>query len=79
MRESFALQKLFFNKRRISDNLKYLKFNEMLTIDVVSFEQPGQGEVGSGWKELNVLHNEFKLRQIHDHQKRTVMEAIGQY
>ena len=46
MREAFALQKLltFFNKKywQILD-IDVWKFNEMLTNDIVSFEQPGPG------------------------------------
>ena len=48
MREAFALQKLLtFFQQKILANLRYLKyvwnFNETLTNDVVSFEQPGPG------------------------------------
>ena len=46
MREAFALQKLltFFNKKywQIQD-INVWNFNETLTNDVVSFEQPGPG------------------------------------
>ena len=44
MREAFALQKLLtFFQPKILAYLRYqhLNFNEMLTNDIVSFEQPG--------------------------------------
>ena len=47
MREAFALQKLltfFFNKNiGIFEIFIVLNFNETLTKDIVSFEQPGTG------------------------------------
>ena len=46
MKEAFALQKhLIFFQQKILTNLRYqhLNFNETLTNDVVSFEQPGLG------------------------------------
>ena len=47
MREAFAVQKLltFFQQKywQISD-INVLNFNDTLTNDVVSFEQPGPGQ-----------------------------------
>ena len=47
MTEAFALQKLltyFFNEKYWQNlNINIWKFNETLTNDIVSFEQPGPG------------------------------------
>ena len=56
MRKAFALQKLLtFFQHKILAYLRYwrLKFNVLLTNDVVSFEQPGPGVL--------ILNNPLKL------------------
>ena len=69
MREAFALLlqcksfSHFFNKKywQISD-INVLNFNDMLTNDVVSFEQPGPGVIAE-WLEL-LCYGKEKLQKV---------------
>ena len=58
MKEAFALQKLltYFQQKLLHIwEINFWKFNETLTNDVVSFEQPGPGCYNFGvWLHVNL-------------------------